>query len=128
MQVRRWDGIEDETWYTVDVIAGDMLHLFYDNREQSRRMKCYLKQVRRHGFMSEKVFSIDSVAITIRNFDLPPGMNGMLILDSRLGERSVRRRMGDDPATCRPEDRVACLPEEPRRRRGLESSLCRVWL
>ena len=36
------------------------------------------------------------MTITIRNFDLPPGMTGMLILDSRLGERAVRRLMGDE--------------------------------
>ena len=59
-------------------------------------MKCCLQDIKEHGYTSEKVFSIDSVAITVRNFAIPFAMNGMLVHDDRLGWNGVRRLLGDE--------------------------------
>ena len=80
----------------VDVIDGTALHLFLDNRKAPARVKCDIKDIVSHGDRWEKVFSIDSVAITIRNFSLPFAMNGMLVWDDRRGVSAVQRLLGDE--------------------------------
>ena len=83
-------------WHIVDTIVGSTANIFLDDRTHPARVKCDMKDIVSHGCRRERVFSIDAVAITIRNFGLPFAMNGMLVLDDRFGCDSVRRLLGDE--------------------------------
>ena len=85
VRYRSSSGEHDPRWFTVDRLEGCWLHLFYDDRFYPDRVKCCFKDIEEHGYTFDKVFSIDSVAITVRNFAIPFAMNGMLVQDDRLG-------------------------------------------